>query len=169
MKARIANFKSRYEAVDQTMISEIETTSNDESTKTALIELWFKECKEEEAKSKEIWKEKEEWLLKIEMEQTQDQQYNQDQQTSQANDRNTRPMSTNQPPPSNRTNNFRQQQEIQQRNRSNRNIDADFWQDNRKYNNRQERETDKDIATGQTAGNQNGSFLSRGRRRTRKI
>ena len=32
IKARIANSKSRYDAVDQTMISEIESTSTDEST-----------------------------------------------------------------------------------------------------------------------------------------
>ena len=72
LKARIAFFESRCEAVDQTMLSEIETTSNDELTKMALIELWLKECKEEEGKPKELWKDKEEWLLMIEVEQTQD-------------------------------------------------------------------------------------------------
>ena len=162
MKARMTNFKSRYEAVDQTMMSEIETASNDESTKMALIELWFKECKEEEAKSKAIWKEKEEWLLKLEMEQTPDQQQNQDQPTNQQNARSTRLRSTNQPPHNDRYNNFRQQQQI----RPNRKIDADFWQDNRTFNNRQGRETDQSRTTGQTAGNLNGSFLPRGRGRT---
>ena len=170
MKVRTTNFKSRYEAVDQTMVSEIETASNDESTKTALIELWLKECKEEEAKSKEIWKEKEEWLLKLEMEQTPDQQYYQEQQTNPSNERNTRPKNTDQAPPSNRTNNFtQQQQQQQQQSRSNRNIDADFWQGDRRLNNRQGREADRNMATGQAARNQNGSFLSRGRGRTVKF
>ena len=63
MKAKINNFKSQYEAIDQTLFSEIETSSNNDSTKAILRKLWMNDCKSEEAISEEAWKEKEEWLL----------------------------------------------------------------------------------------------------------
>ena len=63
MKAKINNFKSKYEAIDQTLFSEIETSSNNDSAKALLRQIWMNDCKSEEAISEEAWKEKEEWLL----------------------------------------------------------------------------------------------------------
>ena len=37
-------FQSKYEAVDEAMISEIEAKTKDQITKATLIELWKKEC-----------------------------------------------------------------------------------------------------------------------------
>ena len=72
MKAKINNFKSKYEAIDQTLFSEIETSSNNDSTKAILRQIWMNDCKAEEAISEEMWKEKEEWLLnqEFQLEQT---------------------------------------------------------------------------------------------------
>ena len=63
MKAKINNCKSQYEDIDQRLFSEIETSSNNDSTKAILRKLWINDSKSEEAISEEAWKEKDKWLL----------------------------------------------------------------------------------------------------------
>ena len=90
------------------MISEIEAKTKDQITKATLLELWKKECREQEEKSKEIWKEKEEWLLKIELEQTLNQNDAKEKQhTYRGNEGGTSPEYFNHEFPSNRSNRFR--------------------------------------------------------------
>ena len=159
MKLRITNFQSKYEAVDEAMISEIEANTKDQITKATLIELWKKECQEQEEKSKEIWKEKEEWLLKIELEQTLNQNYTKEKQNNyRSNEGGNSPEYFNHEFPSNRSNRFRRQQ---QPFRSNRNINSDFWQDNRRPRNTRGEEEQSPRAARYPAG----SFLSPGRER----
>ena len=107
MKLRITNFQSKYEAVDEAMISEIEAKTKDQITKATLIELWKKECQEQDEKSKEIWKEKEEWLLKIELEQTLNQNCTKEKQNNyRSNEGGNSPKYFNHEFPSNRSNCF---------------------------------------------------------------
>ena len=66
MKAKINNFKSKFEVIGQTIFSEIETSSSHNSSKSILKQLWIKDCKSEELISEKSWKEKEEWLINLE-------------------------------------------------------------------------------------------------------
>eukprot|EP00112_Aurelia_sp_Birch-Aquarium-sp1_P026501 Seg942.3 transcript_id=Seg942.3/GoldUCD/mRNA.D3Y31 product="hypothetical protein" protein_id=Seg942.3/GoldUCD/D3Y31 len=64
MAIKINNFKLKYQATDQEMYSEIETSAYDERTKASLRQMWMKDCKLEEQNSESIWKEREELVHK---------------------------------------------------------------------------------------------------------
>ena len=66
MELKINNFKLKYEAIDQELYSEIETSSNNDQTKAALRKMWMEDCEHEENTSETIWKEKEQWYSSME-------------------------------------------------------------------------------------------------------
>ena len=61
MEIRFKNFKLIYEAIDQEIYSEIESSTNNDQTKATLRPMWIKDCENEEQNSETIWKEKGEW------------------------------------------------------------------------------------------------------------
>ena len=61
MEIRFKNFKLIYEAIDQEIYSEIESSTNNDQTKATLRQMWITDCENEEQNSETFWKEKGEW------------------------------------------------------------------------------------------------------------